>query len=149
MRLERILTFSYLPILFYRFRIKFGMTVTLGTYRQRHNISLARQMPVKKASTAGIVGGLWKKIASLQFFPRSFLAKTALFFPKRNNAPSLALLIKAIPRKAPSKRKCRKKKISKTYLQDSKMMSARKITARAHVTTGISFAFLPAHFAIT
>ena len=54
------------------------------------------------------------------------------------------------PRKAPSKRKCRKIKIKTNYyLQDSKMMSARKITARAHVTTGISFAFLPAHFAIT
>ncbi len=104
----------------------------------------------KKSKHGRDCRGLWKKIASLQFFPRSFLAKTALFFPKRNNAPSLALLIKAIPRKAPSKRKCRKIKIKTNYyLQDSKMMSARKITARAHVTTGISFAFLPAHFAIT
>ncbi|GEM_PF-6828474 len=91
-----------------------------------------------------------EKIASLQFFPRSFLAKTALFFPKRNNAPSLALLIKAITQKAPSKRKCRKKEnIKRLYLQDSKIMSARKITARIQVTTGISFVFLPAHFAIT
>ena len=92
--------------------------------RQWKNIYLARHLPVKKASTAGIVGVRRRRIAKQ--WSR-----------------------KAEPRKAPSKKKCRKKKISKTYLQDSKMMSARKITARIHVTTGISFAFLPAHFAIT
>ena len=35
------------------------------------------------------------------------------------------------------------------YFKASKIISARKITARIQVTTGISFAFLPAHFAIT
>ena len=82
-------------------------------------------LPVKKASTAGIVGARRRRVAP-------------------------AMEAKAEPRKAPSKRKCRKKEnIKRPYLQDSKMMSARKITARTHVTTGISFAFLPAHFAIT
>ena len=118
--LERILTFSYLP----KKRLPGLSQEMFQKARQWKIIYLARHLPVKKASTAGIEGGRRRRIAKQ--WSR-----------------------KAEPRKAPSKRKCRKKKISKTYLQDSKMMSARKITARIQVTTGISFAFLPAHFAIT
>jgi hypothetical protein len=58
------------------------MTVTLGTYRQRHNISLARQMPVKKASTAGIVGACGKKLHPCNFFHAVFLRKLHCFFRK-------------------------------------------------------------------
>ena len=36
-----------------------------------------------------------------------------------------------------------------SYFTASKIISAMKIAARIHVTTGISFAFFPAHLAIT
>ncbi|MBQ5449883.1 MAG: hypothetical protein IIT57_07560, partial [Treponema sp.] len=98
---------------------------TEGADGQTRQELLDAMVPVKKASTAGIVGVRRRRIAKQ--WSR-----------------------KAKPRNTLSKRKCRKKEnIKRLYLQDSKMMSARKITARAHVTTGISFAFLPAHFAIT
>jgi len=67
--------------------------------------------------------GFWIKIASVQFLSMSFPLENSQISMQRNDAPSLALLVlqsrkaifstkfQALPRKALSRKNCRKKKI--------------------------------------